>query len=401
MSTLIKRGDTWYLQYYVEGKRHKRSLQTTNQIEAELAQRTVDRGLARDKRERKEVGRVEVEVGISFDELAERFKQWGALNLAPRTLSGLQWGLDKFAAFRPLATQVEAFTRDDVEAWKRAMSDDGLSPTSINNAVRRVATLINRGLTEEWYKGPNPFHKVKMVPAPISGGNRRRRLSEDEIKAVLAAAAERNRDIYLFMLLGIYAGMRHIEIVNARWEWFALDTRVCWLQNSPTFRLKSREERPVPIHWRLLDALARDPAYRPEGFVIAPGRPAPSSRYRWNGAKSWKWVVNRAKVPWATPHTLRRTFMSRYVTAGISLYKIQKWAGHSTGAGVSDLYIDLDPWDPDIDVVDPPAPTNAIPLYLPNENGPHVLAWGPPVSSTHSASEGHLILPESQNLHKG
>ena len=366
MSTLFKRGETYYLKFYVDGKRQRRSLDTSNKRQAEKAQREIDRGLADAKRKRARVpGSSKKKAGaVTLADLRAKYETWAPANVSKRTVEAQGWALDKFDQWGPLGTKIPGLSRDDVEQWKRFLLNKGLSPTSVNDAVRQLNALVNRGLTEGWYVGANPFHRIAKVPEVIAEGNRRRRIPEFQIKFFLAAAWERNRNSYLFAMLGIFTGMRHLELVNARWEWFDLEERVCWIQNSEHFTIKSREERPVPLHWRLVDALKNDPARKKAGFLIAPERPAnPPGRYRFEIRKSWNWVVDRAGVEWATPHSMRRTFLSRYVSAGISLYKIQKWVGHSTGAGVSDLYIDLDPFDPDIDAVDPPLPENAVPLH--------------------------------------
>ena len=71
--------------------------------------------------------------------------------------------------------------------------------------------------------------------------------------------------------LGLYAGLRKTEIVNARWEWFDFDRKVLHVQCSDTFQTKSRRNRRIPLHSRLAGALR--PFANAAGYLIAPERP--------------------------------------------------------------------------------------------------------------------------------
>jgi site-specific recombinase XerD len=51
---------------------------------------------------------------------------------------------------------------------------------------------------------------------------------------------------------------------------------------------------------------------------------------------------------WVTPHVMRHTFASLAAQAGISLYKIGQWMGHSSSE-VTEIYAHLAAYDADID----------------------------------------------------
>ena len=50
---------------------------------------------------------------------------------------------------------------------------------------------------------------------------------------------------------------------------------------------------------------------------------------------------------WVTPHVMRHTFASLAAQAGVSLYKIGVWMGHSSSE-VTEIYAHLAAYDPDI-----------------------------------------------------
>jgi len=111
------------------------------------------------------------------------------------------------------------------------------------------------------------------------------------------------------------------------------------------------------------------PYRRPSGFVLKPRLAyGPEKRYRWEFSKVFAVLLAEAKVPaWVTPHVLRHTFASLAAQAGISLYKIGTWMGHSS-TEVTEIYAHLAAYDPDINRItgkqsDPP-PTAVAPLSV-------------------------------------
>ena len=71
-------------------------------------------------------------------------------------------------------------------------------------------------------------------------------------------------------------------------------------------------------------------------------------RYRYDFKKAFCSVCREADVPWVTPHVLRHTFASQLAMAGVSLYKISKWLGHSDFE-TTQIYAHLQASDDDID----------------------------------------------------
>jgi integrase len=66
--------------------------------------------------------------------------------------------------------------------------------------------------------------------------------------------------------------------------------------------------------------------------------------YRVDPKKSFATVVRAAGVSWCTPHILRHTFASQCVIAGIDLYRVSQWLGHSS-ITTTQIYAHLLPGD--------------------------------------------------------
>lgn len=85
------------------------------------------------------------------------------------------------------------------------------------------------------------------------------------------------------------------------------------------------------------------------GFVLKPKLAfEDGKRYRWEFKGLFVSLVATAKLPaWVTPHVLRHTFASLAAQAGISLFKIGAWMGHSM-TEVTEIYAHLAAYDADI-----------------------------------------------------
>jgi integrase len=171
-------------------------------------------------------------------------------------------------------------------------------------------------------------------------------LQKDEIDRLLETAATHGRNMHLVFGLGIYAGLRKNEIVNARWEWFSFKRKLITLSSHDGFQLKDSESRTIPLHERLYRIL--EPHRKKEGFLFIPHKETPGRhRYRYEFNRPFENVLKRAGLEWVTSHVLRHTFASQLAIAGVSLYKISKWLGHSD-VKTTQIYAHLQTHDEDI-----------------------------------------------------
>jgi integrase/recombinase XerD len=151
----------------------------------------------------------------------------------------------------------------------------------------------------------------------------------------------------LFIALCLYAGLRASEAANAKWEWFDWRQGTITVQSTDDqFSTKSKRFRVIPLHSRLREIL--QPLRKPKAYLINPEKTEPGKwRIRYEPKKAFAAVVKAAGVEWCTPHVLRHTFASQLVQAGVSLYKVSQWLGHSD-TRTTQIYAHLAPVDDDI-----------------------------------------------------
>lgn len=204
---------------------------------------------------------------------------------------------------------------DDFIAWKRR----SCSATSVNRYLELIRAMLN--VAVRWgYLKANPLANIKMLPR--RGQRQVRALSEKEIRTIDQEFPSPLRE---FCALGIYAGLRLSEIVWLEWADVNFKAETITIQGKPEFSPKGLEPRTIPLAPQLKKALrVLTPAER---FIFdkGTGEPLyyPNTWYRLVMAQ-----FRRLGIKGANLHTLRHTFVTRLVRAGISPVIIQQLARH-------------------------------------------------------------------------
>lgn len=330
MATLYKRAKTYYIQFSKNGKQVRKSLRTGSLSAATQIQEEIEKQLELR------------ETDCSIEDFRMRYFAWAEQQKRPSTVANDRLFFNQFVEFTDIRYLGEA-TTNDVEAFKVSRKKAGVKARSVNDALAHLQAMYNYaikwGLTRD-----NPFKGLKRFKVEQ---NPPRYLSRKEIGKVLRIAEGHGRDIHWVFALGIYAGLRRNEIVNARWEWFDFERKLITLAGRNGFALKNSQTRTVPLNSRLAEVLK--PHAKNDGYLLLAEKGDEGRyKYRYEFKQAFRSVCDEAEVPWVTPHVLRHTFASQLAMAGVSLYKISKWLGHSDFK-TTQVYAHLQASDDDID----------------------------------------------------
>ncbi len=335
MASLYRRDGVYYVKFYDNGKRVRRSLATSSRVQALKLKEHIERDLANGKFivERKD---------SSIEMFWEEYLSWAENHKRPATIAGERIFWRQFVDFAKPKVLGD-ITQNDVERFKKKRIHDGLKPKSINDALTALRAILNHARKLGFFNGPNPFVGVERLRIPR---NPPKYLQKDQVEQLLMVSRKQGREIHLVVALGVYAGLRKNEIANARWEWFDFKGKLITLTSGDDFELKDSESRTIPLHDRLAKILL---PYRQEvGFLFAPDKDKPGkNRYRYEFKTAFNTLLKKTGLTWVTPHTLRHTFASQLAMAGVSLYKISKWLGHSD-VKTTQVYAHLQTHDEDI-----------------------------------------------------
>jgi integrase len=192
------------------------------------------------------------------------------------------------------------------------------APIAANRELTVLKALFNRMAQWKKYEGPNPA--VDVEPFRESKG-RLRYLEPAEEQALLAVAAEPLRTL---ILTGVDAGLRlRAEALTLHREDVDLNRTVLTVQAAYA---KNGKSRTVNLNERLKLALAELMARGTSDLIFTnrSGKPLKSIRNVFRTA-----CFKAGLGEDVTPHTLRHTFASRLVMAGVDLRTVQELGGWS------------------------------------------------------------------------
>ena len=214
-----------------------------------------------------------------------------------------------------------------------------VEPVTVNIELRCLKAGFNLAIKYGYVK-TNPFVYVKQIKEIQK---EKMVFTHDEIQRLLDVV-----DIPIlryFILIGIYTGMRLGEILNLEWNDILLGQRQIKILNKENYITKTGKIRTVPISDKLLVTLVEMKQNHREignSFLF--------QSYKWKPfdksfiTRKFKYFVKKAELNESLHfHNLRHSFITELLRKGVSIYKVQKLAGHSsvkTTEGYAHLVVD-------------------------------------------------------------
>ena len=182
-----------------------------------------------------------------------------------------------------------------------------------------------RWAVDERLAHSNPVKQVKLAK---SQGRARQDFCGYELRNKLITEAP-DDDLRFILFCGFHAGLRFMEIGEARAFWFDLGAGLLHLRKTPTMNFKDREERTVPLTKAFHAFLKGYGMHEP--FMLRPEIKQGKSLYRYNFRRAFMVYMKSQGCERVTPHIMRHTFASLLVSAGESIYKVAVWLGDEVG----------------------------------------------------------------------
>jgi integrase len=309
----VKGSKDFYIRYTDDqGRRHRQHVgRYSAAVEALVNKR-------REVREGKFIAPVERKNNSTLEDLFD--KRMADLK---RTLSRKTYDHHKSDFNHPLLVSLKkkparTIRAQDIEAVLSGLHEDGRSDATIRNYRAGMSAVFAYAIKRK-YVDSNP---VKETLEPKPAKERVRFLSKDEEESIRKKIGELfpEREAELDLLL--HTGMRSGEAYWLTWDRVDLERGVIGVP------LKGKTGwRDIPINSICRKALEKlHEQSRGSEFVIPRGGKQQNyALTKWFGD-----AVEKAGVLHATPHTMRHTFASRLVMAGVSLRQVQEFMGHAS-----------------------------------------------------------------------
>jgi len=255
----------------------------------------------------------------TLSEFLERYLEWSRCTNAIKTYRDDHCcRLRRFAKIVGGSRALNSISVEDIERFK-GQRLGAVAPSSAWGDLKTVRAFLNKAVAwGELTVNPAATVKQPKIPERIP-----RFLSDDQVEDLLKVAS-RTR-VYRVALFGVFAGLRKQEIERLEWTNIDFERRVIRVTSKEGWRTKNSRVRTIPLHPRIEVALAEED--RSSRWVVPNND---GSRYAFNMLRDLKLVAKKAKITEITIHLLRHTFASRAVKAGVSIFKVSKWLGHSS-----------------------------------------------------------------------
>lgn len=367
--TRVKRGNYFYLRSFIYDADGKR-IAIYGKDEAELTEKILQaRKTIEDMQFRK--------VNPTVREYCEKWLEMQAAHVRPSTIRGYALTVRKYI-IAPLGDlYMSDVTADDI---KLAMVPVSKRSADVYNKVNMLFKSIFYSAEYSNLLADNPTKNLNAK------GGIPKKEKEALTDAQAAQLLETIKDLppYVFVMIGLYAGLRREEILALKWDCVHLEGPTPYLsirrawhseKNRPVISTDLKTpaaKRDVPIPENLADCLRKEKETSISEFVIADrdGQPLSYSQFTriWNYIKVrstkertlYKYVngqairkkfkpepgqkcVNRDNIVYCldftvTPHQLRHTYITNLIYAGIDPKTVQYLAGHENSKVTMDIY---------------------------------------------------------------
>lgn len=218
-----------------------------------------------------------------------------------------------------------------------AVQDDVLD----SNVARQVRSPMPQGELE---RAPGA-HRAKVLgqaSAEYAERDTRRAFTRTERDALVSFAQSddwaRDRDVADLVAFLAGLGPRITEALSLRWEDVDLDGGTAHLRGTKT----KTSDRVLAMPPWLVDVLqVRAARLDPATYVYVFGAPRAKGKMRDARAvaRHLRTVLDRAGMPWATPHTFRRTVASLIADGGLSVALAADVLGHADASFTARVYL--------------------------------------------------------------
>lgn len=229
--------------------------------------------------------------------------------LALRTFQTVS-GITRFSDLVPLA----------VERYKAERSRT-VSKRTVNLEVTVLKTMLNR-YVELGTIPVNPIRAVKKIRGPESKPIEF--LTKQEVEALLRALTPAFRPmIYTYLK----TGLRRNELVFLEWNDINFEKKLIRVINKQAHPTKSYRERHIPMDDKLTSLLLSLPRAKNNPYVFTTQQ---NTQRKNNLVAKLKKAAKRAGIQKnVTVHSLRHSFASNLVMAGVDLATVKELLGHA------------------------------------------------------------------------
>jgi site-specific recombinase XerD len=215
---------------------------------------------------------------------------------------------------------LNGITRLAVQKFQYALAEEGLSKASVNHHIQLLRRILNLAVSWE-FLGRNVLTRIPLFTLDNQVD---RFLNEEQVASLVKVLkVDENRMVSMILMFLLATGARLNEALCARWSQVDADSGT-W--KIPATNSKSKRMKHLPLNSSALWVVGQlDTKGKSELLFPSPASGKPFTTI----TRQWYRIRKAAGIPdFFRIHDLRHTFASRMVSAGRSLFEVQKMLGH-------------------------------------------------------------------------
>ncbi len=322
MAKLVKRGNAWYYDAYMEGKRIRKSLgKDKEQAKTKFAEIEY-------KRSRNEIFKRKK---LQIDLFKSEFLEYVRARQSEKTHTNYALALTHLTNYlkdEETASHLNKVTMGMIDRFvsfrlkKKSRKNKGMTiaRSTVNTEIKAIKRFFSRAVELE-YLDQSPAKKIKLLRTI---NKHPRFFTEREVALILTDESDEwTRDAYLILL---YTGMRIGELVNLEWEDIDFEGRKIVVRPKDFWKPKGMEERIIPMHPVLFQLLVNKPRASRWAFIKQDGEKLNVHSLECKFRRQ----LSRLGLTYANLHTWRHTFASHLMMRSGNIRAVQKLLGHKS-----------------------------------------------------------------------
>lgn len=294
-------GKTFYICYHRNGRSQKISARTTDRASAELALAEF-------------IGKAQKAASFSaVPTIGEILNAYEKQKEKEGKSEAVRWQIKPLRAFFG-SLVAESLTDNVIDAY--VSSREGVKP----GTVRRDLTVLVAALN--FAKRKKAIAEVPKIALPAQSPKREYWITKDEFTRLLEES-KKTFHLYVFVSLAIGTLARKSALLGLTWDRVDFKTGLIDLVD-PDIRQTNKRRSVVPMNetLRAVLLLAKEAA-QTNNVVEYHGQPVDDIK------KAFARCARRAGLPDVTPHILRHSGATWLAMAGIPMYEIARYLGHT------------------------------------------------------------------------
>jgi len=295
MGTIRKRDNIWYVDFMYRGRRYRRAV-GPNKTEAQILLGKVEPQIRENK-----FFDIDETADVRFPEIAEDFREYSKATKrsARRDQLSLKHLTEFFGDMR-----IIDIAPNLIEKYKIQRSQK-VTPSTVNRELACLKTAFNKAI-EAGKCRSNPVKKVKLF-----------RENPPKLRTLIDNCDPQIKPI---VILALHTGMRKGEIFPLKWEDIDWNNKVIWLGKT-----KSGKTAYIPMDNTVIEELKTIASHKKNPYIFAKG----NGHYK-ESRKRFAKALQGSGIKDCSFHTLRHTFASHLVMAGVDLATVRELMRHRT-----------------------------------------------------------------------